>query len=245
MSDHDFEKRVKQRMDELRFKPSEAVWQNLERELRKDKPSRRGWLWIPAALLLLGTGGYFAVQQFGGGSKDAVQTVSSNEPQTNSSNELSSANEKNSTLDQGNAGNKAGATNSDEQTKTGLSENNRSATDVAVKAGVENKSNIKKSLTPDYNEALVVKGKRSGKASGLKPVSKSVLVSAGKSKTKKAENANEEQSSMDESAEVPVQKSSLNKGQTAQSDVAQDKNEILASTQPLQEKTDSTTICIK
>ncbi|RYG03382.1 MAG: hypothetical protein EOO02_08575, partial [Chitinophagaceae bacterium] len=78
MSDHDFEKRVKLKMDELRFRPSDAVWQGVERELRKDKPSRRGWLWIPAALLLLCAGGYYAVQQSGDRQHDAASATALN-----------------------------------------------------------------------------------------------------------------------------------------------------------------------
>lgn len=59
MSDHDFEKRVKQKMDELRFSPSDAVWKGLETELRRDRPNRRGWLWMAALLVATGISGYF------------------------------------------------------------------------------------------------------------------------------------------------------------------------------------------
>ncbi|RYY21850.1 MAG: hypothetical protein EOO04_17320 [Chitinophagaceae bacterium] len=59
MSDHDFEKRVKQKMDELKFTPSDAVWQAVQMEIRKDRPRRRGWIFIPIALAVLGVAGYF------------------------------------------------------------------------------------------------------------------------------------------------------------------------------------------
>src|SRR6478735_10531214 len=59
MSDHDFEKRVKQKMDELKFTPSDAVWLAVQSKIRKDKPRRRSWLLIPLLLAGLGVAGYF------------------------------------------------------------------------------------------------------------------------------------------------------------------------------------------
>lgn len=59
MSDHEFEKKVEQKMDELRLRPSDAVWAEVERNLRRDKRRRRTLLWLPLLGILLTAGGYF------------------------------------------------------------------------------------------------------------------------------------------------------------------------------------------
>jgi hypothetical protein len=59
MSSNKFEKQVQENLEELQFTPSDAVWQNVEKELRKDKKRRR-WFLLPLLLLCIGAGGYFA-----------------------------------------------------------------------------------------------------------------------------------------------------------------------------------------
>lgn len=58
MSAHDFENKVQKQMEELNLAPSEAIWNNVELQLRKDKKRRRVLIWIPLLLLLV-AGGYF------------------------------------------------------------------------------------------------------------------------------------------------------------------------------------------
>lgn len=58
MSAHDFENKVQQQMEELNLSPSDAIWNNVELQLRKDKKRRRVLIWIPLLLLVL-IGGYF------------------------------------------------------------------------------------------------------------------------------------------------------------------------------------------
>ncbi|RYY29589.1 MAG: hypothetical protein EOO04_07065 [Chitinophagaceae bacterium] len=58
MSDHDFERQVRQKMDELKFRPSNAVWQGVQERIRSERPRRRVVIWLPVLLALLGTGGY-------------------------------------------------------------------------------------------------------------------------------------------------------------------------------------------
>ena len=61
MSAHDFENKVQQQMEELNLPPSDAIWNNVELQLRKDKKRRRVLIWLP--LLLLGViGGYFLLE---------------------------------------------------------------------------------------------------------------------------------------------------------------------------------------
>src|SRR5690349_15204419 len=59
MSDHEFEKKVQQKMDDLRLRPSDAVWAEVDRNLRRDKRRRRIVLWLPLMGILLTAGGYF------------------------------------------------------------------------------------------------------------------------------------------------------------------------------------------
>jgi len=56
MQDHEFERQVHQKMEEIKIHPSDAVWKEVERRLHPNK-SRR-WIWLPFLFLALGTGGY-------------------------------------------------------------------------------------------------------------------------------------------------------------------------------------------
>ena len=55
---NDFEKQVQQKMGELNLVPSEPVWTNIEKEIRK-KDKRRFFIWLPLILLLAGGGLYW------------------------------------------------------------------------------------------------------------------------------------------------------------------------------------------
>ncbi len=59
MHDPKFEKEVQQKMEELSFSPSEAVWKNVEKEIKKEKKRRLPFFWF----FLLGgitlAGGYY------------------------------------------------------------------------------------------------------------------------------------------------------------------------------------------
>src|SRR5687768_1136471 len=59
MSDHEFEKKVQQRMDDLKLRPSDAVWAEVEKNLRREKRRRRTLIWLPILGVLLTAGGYF------------------------------------------------------------------------------------------------------------------------------------------------------------------------------------------
>ena len=53
---NNFEKGVREKMDELKFEPSEPVWQNIEKQIRNKKDRRRLIFWIPLLILLLSGG---------------------------------------------------------------------------------------------------------------------------------------------------------------------------------------------
>jgi hypothetical protein len=63
MSDHDFEKQVKVRLDQLKLRPSDAVWTVVQKNIRREKRRRRMIIWLPLLLLTLGAGGYFAMRE--------------------------------------------------------------------------------------------------------------------------------------------------------------------------------------
>lgn len=54
MQEHNFEKQVQQKMDELSITPSAPVWQKVEEEIRKKKDRRRIAFWLMPLLLICG-----------------------------------------------------------------------------------------------------------------------------------------------------------------------------------------------
>jgi hypothetical protein len=65
MHENDFEKQVREKMDQLQFDPSDAVWANVDKEINKDKRRRLPlfWLVFPLALIMAGGGYYFLVKE--------------------------------------------------------------------------------------------------------------------------------------------------------------------------------------
>lgn len=57
MQDKNFEQHIEKKLEELRFVPSEKVWENVERSLQKDKrPRIAAWWFAPLFLLIMGWG---------------------------------------------------------------------------------------------------------------------------------------------------------------------------------------------
>ena len=54
MPENEFEKQVQQKMDELQFVPSDAVWPEVERQITERKKRRGLIFWLPLGVLLLG-----------------------------------------------------------------------------------------------------------------------------------------------------------------------------------------------
>jgi len=78
MSDHKFEKKVGQKLDDLKLTPSAKSWENIERELRTDKRRRPAPVfWLPLLLLGLGAIGYFV---FTGNERNTILTENNTPP---------------------------------------------------------------------------------------------------------------------------------------------------------------------
>jgi len=90
---NDFEKQVREKMDELDFVPSQPVWTRIEEQIRKKKDRRRLVLWLPLLITLLTGGGLFlyytgnndgtlageAMQQAANGTPNSVSNEASQE----------------------------------------------------------------------------------------------------------------------------------------------------------------------
>lgn len=62
MPENDFEKQVQQLFDELRLKPSAAVWTKVSSRIQKERKYKRLLLWIPLIILFIGSGVYLFLQ---------------------------------------------------------------------------------------------------------------------------------------------------------------------------------------
>lgn len=87
MQEQNFEKQVREKMEELSFLPSEPVWKNVEEQIRKKKDRRRVLFWLLPVLLLTGgvvtwtnKDGFFSGQKLTV-SKNKQQKVSEQTPQ--------------------------------------------------------------------------------------------------------------------------------------------------------------------
>ncbi len=58
MQDHEFEKQVRRKMEELNIHPSGVVWDKVDAEINRSKKRRRWLLWLPLLIAGLLTGGY-------------------------------------------------------------------------------------------------------------------------------------------------------------------------------------------
>jgi hypothetical protein len=87
MSDHNFEKQIRQKLDELKIPPAGTVWSSVEAQIRKDRRRTRGLILFPMLLLLIGTGFYFIFENNfsstnNAGSKYVVNSTSDSHDKT-------------------------------------------------------------------------------------------------------------------------------------------------------------------
>src|SRR5437660_12210399 len=75
MPDHEFEKQVHQKIGEMKLRPSEAVWEKVEKQLHGKQKRRRLAIWLPLLLLCLGLGGYLLLNSLPGASNKEMPPV--------------------------------------------------------------------------------------------------------------------------------------------------------------------------
>src|SRR4051812_27068772 len=95
MSDHQFERQVQQKMDELKLRPSDSVWEGVERDLDKNKRRRRSLWWVPALLLICGAGGMIVFQTMKNENVNPVTKVSQKQLQQKERNSVPANGDKN------------------------------------------------------------------------------------------------------------------------------------------------------
>lgn len=84
MSDHDFEKQVQSKMEQLRLRPSDAVWTKVDKRIRKERRRRRVILWLPLLLLTIAAGGYFLFETQSDNNKFTASELNSTHSNTES-----------------------------------------------------------------------------------------------------------------------------------------------------------------
>ncbi|HET9279538.1 MAG TPA: porin family protein [Flavitalea sp.] len=95
MSDHNFEAQIQQKLDELRIRPADKVWSSVEAQIRKDRRRRRGLIFFPALLLLIGAGLYFIFQNYLSSTSNSVsKSTSTNFTSDNNNNDNRNRTEK-------------------------------------------------------------------------------------------------------------------------------------------------------
>lgn len=86
MSDHNFEKQIQQKLDELKIPPADSVWSAVQQRIRNDKSRRRRLILFPLVLVLLGAGSYFIFSDnFSGKNNTAKLSSSDSKTQPNNS----------------------------------------------------------------------------------------------------------------------------------------------------------------
>jgi hypothetical protein len=106
MSDHEFEKQVQQKLGELKLRPSDAVWMEVEKNIRDKKRRRRFlWLWSAALLVTLTTSGIVLYHYTNSASKTIGTANATPAASTSSSNTTNNTVLPNSTNKQATSGN--------------------------------------------------------------------------------------------------------------------------------------------
>jgi len=81
MSDHEFERRVRQELNDLKITPSGSSWVRIEEELSQ-RPRKRPLLWVPLVVLGLAGAGYFIFDKPSGQQVSPVTSTASTRSKT-------------------------------------------------------------------------------------------------------------------------------------------------------------------
>ncbi len=86
MHNNEFEKRVEHKLEELRFTPSDAVWQKVEVQIRERQKRRRFFFWwLPAIVLCTGVGAWFIYSAESGNKKTSATVITTQKSESPSS----------------------------------------------------------------------------------------------------------------------------------------------------------------
>ncbi|OQP56364.1 outer membrane beta-barrel protein [Niastella populi] len=98
MSDHEFEKQVHQKLQELKLRPSDTVWMEVEKNIRQHKRRRRFlWLWSAALLVALTTSGV-VLYNYTSNNRKTLEMATGTTTGASSSSSSSSSNQTNKTV---------------------------------------------------------------------------------------------------------------------------------------------------
>ena len=90
MHNNEFEKRVEHKLEELKFTPSDAVWQKVEVQIRERKRRRRFFFWwLPAIVLCTGVGAWFLYSIEKGNTKASATVTTTQKTESSLSIEIS------------------------------------------------------------------------------------------------------------------------------------------------------------
>jgi len=81
MSDHEFERKVRQELNDLKITPSGSSWVRIEEELSQ-RPRKRPLLWVPLVILGLAGAGYFIFDKPSGQQVNPVNSTASTSSKT-------------------------------------------------------------------------------------------------------------------------------------------------------------------
>ncbi len=81
MSDHEFERKVRQELNDLKITPSGSSWVRIEEELSQ-RPRKRPLLWVPLVVLGLAGAGYFIFDKPSGQQVNPVNSTASTSSKT-------------------------------------------------------------------------------------------------------------------------------------------------------------------
>ena len=138
MPENNFEQQVQQKMDELQLRPSTAVWEEVEKRIRKEKKRRRFilWMFFFGIILLGGTSWWIVSENKRSSDNNKIVAQVDNDKKTNAQKSKIAT----STVDKISGGNTS---------KNDVAESNKISTNQLIdKVVVDNKKNYSSNIKP-------------------------------------------------------------------------------------------------